>query len=65
MRDGTLLPIAGPRATGERGGAAMTGHVGMDFSERAPMDTRRGRMVWIGSKNPRPLNRQFIYMARG
>ena len=42
----------------------MVGHVGMDFSERAPMDTRRGRMVWFGSKNPRPFNRQFTYMAR-
>ena len=22
-------------------------------------------MVWIGSKNPNPFNRQFIYLARG
>ena len=43
----------------------MAGHDGMDFSERAPMDSRRGRMVWIGSKNPHPFNRQFIYLARG
>ena len=42
----------------------MAGHVGMDFSERAPMDTRRGKMVWSGSKNPRLFNRQFTYMAR-
>ena len=42
----------------------MAGHVGMDFFERATMDTRRGRMVWFGSKNPHPINRQFIYMAR-
>ena len=42
----------------------MVGHVGMDFSERALMDTRCGRMVWFGSKNPRPFNRQFIYMDR-
>jgi len=43
--DGTLLPIAGLRATGARGGAAMSGHVGMDFSRHTPMDTRCGRMV--------------------
>ena len=55
MQDGTLLPITGLRATGAGGGAAMVGHVGMDFSERAPMDTRHGRMVWFGSKNPLPL----------
>ena len=42
----------------------MAGHDGMDFSERAPMDSRRGKMVWIGSKNPHPFNRQFIYLAR-
>ena len=64
MGDGTFLPIAGLRATGARGGAAMAGHVGMDFSERALMDTRRGRMVWFGSKNPRPFNRQFTYVVR-
>ena len=29
------------------------------------MDSRRGRMIWIGSKNPHPFNRQFIYLARG
>ena len=34
------------------------------FSKRAPMDSRWGRMVWIGSKNPHPFNRQFIYLAR-
>ena len=33
--------------------------------KRAPMDSRWGRMVWIGSKNPHPFNRQFIYLARG
>ena len=43
----------------------MAGHDGMDFSERAPMDSRRGRMVWIGSKDPHPFNGQFIYLARG
>ena len=43
----------------------MASHDGMDFSEHAPMDSRRGRMVWIGSKNPHPFNRQFIYLARG
>ena len=42
----------------------MVGHVGMDFSKRAPMDTRRGRMVWSGSKDPHHLNRQLTYMAR-
>ena len=42
----------------------MAGHVGMDFFERDPMDTCHGRMVWFGSKNPRPFNRQFTYMAR-
>ena len=35
------------------------------FFERAPVDSRRGRMVWIGSKNPHPFNRRFIYLARG
>ena len=35
------------------------------FLKRAPMDSRWGRMVWIGSKNPHPFNRQFIYLARG
>ena len=35
------------------------------FPKHAPMDSRRGRMVWIGSKNPHPFNRQFIYLARG
>ena len=35
------------------------------FPERALMDSRWGRMVWIGSKNPHPFNRQFIYLARG
>ena len=43
----------------------MVGHVGMDFSEALSMDSRCGRMVWIGSKNPHPFNRQFIYLARG
>ena len=43
----------------------MAGHDGMDFSERGLMDSRRGRMVWIGSKNPHPFNRRFIYLARG
>ena len=43
--DGTLLPIAWLSATGARGGAAMADHDGMDFSGRAPMDTRCGRMV--------------------
>ena len=65
MRDGTLLPIAGLRATGARGGAAVAGHDGMDYSERAPMDSRCGKMMWIGSKNPHPFNRLFIYLARG
>ena len=65
MQDGTLLPVTRLRATGAGGGAAVSGHVGMDFSERAPMDTRRGRMVWFGSKNPHPFNRRFIYLARG
>ena len=63
--DGTLLPITGLRATGAGGGAVLAGHDGMDFSKRALMDSRRGRMVWIGSKNPHPFNRRFIYMARG
>ena len=35
------------------------------FSKRAPMDSRWGRMVWIGSKNLHPFNRQFICLARG
>ena len=35
------------------------------FPKRALMDSRWGRMVWIGSKNPHPFNRQFIYLARG
>ena len=35
------------------------------FPKRAPMDSRCGRMVWIGSKNPHPFNRKFIYLARG
>ena len=43
----------------------MVGHVGVDFSKRAPMDSRCGKMVWIGSKNSHPINRQFIYLARG
>ena len=42
----------------------MAGHDGMNFFERAPMDSRHGRMVWIGSKNPHPFNRRFIYLAR-
>ena len=42
----------------------MTSHVGMDFFERASMDTRCGRMVWFGSKNSHLFNRQFTYMAR-
>ena len=42
----------------------MAGHVGMDFSERAPKDTHRGRMVWSGSKNPRLFNRHLTYMAQ-
>ena len=29
------------------------------------MDSRCGRMVWIGSKNPHPFTRQFIYLAKG
>ena len=29
------------------------------------MDSRWGKMVWIGSENPHPFNRQFIYLARG
>ena len=28
------------------------------------MDSRWGKMVWIGSKDPHPFNRQFIYMVR-
>ena len=43
----------------------MACHDGMDFSERALVDSRRRRMVWIGSKNPHPFNRRFIYLARG
>ena len=43
----------------------MAGHDGMDFSERAPMGSRRGKMVWIGSKNPHPFNRRFTYLVRG
>ena len=35
------------------------------FPKRALMDSRWGRMVWIGSKDPHPFNRQFIYLARG
>ena len=35
------------------------------FPKRALMDSRWGRMIWIGSKNPHPFNRQFIYLARG
>ena len=35
------------------------------FPKRAPMDSRWGRMVWIGSKNPHAFNKQFIYLARG
>ena len=35
------------------------------FPKHAPMDSHWGRMVWIGSKNPHPFNRQFIYLARG
>ena len=35
------------------------------FPKRAPMNSHRRRMVWIGSKNPHPFNRQFIYLARG
>ena len=65
MRDGTPLPIIELRATGAGGGAAVASHDGMDFSKRAPMGSRRGRMVWIGSKNPHPFNRRFIYLARG
>ena len=42
----------------------MAGHDGMDFSERALMDTHHGGMVWSGSKNPRLFNRRFTYMAR-
>ena len=42
----------------------MASHVGMDFSGRAPMDTRCGRMVCSGSKNPRFFNRRFTHMAR-
>ena len=41
----TLLPIAWLRAIEVTGGAVMAGHDGMDFSWRAPMDTRCGRMV--------------------
>ena len=35
------------------------------FSEHALMNSRWGRRMWIGSKNPHPFNRQFIYLARG
>ena len=35
------------------------------FLKHALMDSRWGRMVWIRSENPRPFNRQFIYLARG
>ena len=35
------------------------------FPERTLMDSRWGRIVWIGSKDPHPFNRQFIYLARG
>ena len=45
MGDGILLPIAWLSATGARGGAAMASHDGMDFSERALMDTRWEEMV--------------------
>ena len=43
----------------------VVSHVGMDFSERAAMDSCCGRMVWIGSQNPHPFNIQFIFLARG
>ena len=49
----TLLPITWLSATGVRGGAAAAGHDGMGFFERALMDTRWGKMVWFGSKDPR------------
>ena len=35
------------------------------FPKHALMNSRWGRMIWIGSKNPHPFNRQFIYLARG
>ena len=35
------------------------------FLKCALMDSLRGRVVWIGSKNPHPFNRPFIYLARG
>ena len=35
------------------------------FLKHALMNSRWGRMIWIGSKNPHPFNRQFIYLARG
>ena len=35
------------------------------FPKHALMNSRWGRMVWIGSKDPHPSNRQFIYLARG
>ena len=35
------------------------------FLKHVPMDSRWGRMVWIGSKNPHPFNRQFFYLASG
>ena len=35
------------------------------FPKRALMDSLRGGVVWIGSKNPHPFNRQFIYLAWG
>ena len=35
------------------------------FPERALMDSCLGRMVWIGSKDPHPFNKKFIYLARG
>ena len=64
MRDGTPLPIAGLRATGARGGAAMIGNVRMDFF-RARSD---GYSLWedgvIWSRNHRLFNRRFTHMAR-
>ena len=35
------------------------------FPKHAPIDSHWGRMTWIGSKNPHPFNRQFIYLDRG
>ena len=50
---------------GARGGAAEVDHDGVDFSEVRSDGFLLGEDDMVGSKNPHPFNRQFIYLARG